>query len=169
MHSLNSRQATRIRERVPAVVWLPSFVIQFVAATAFILWASDWLGDGLRTLAQPYRFLDGPVRLMQTLMPDFAGFLTGFLLRSLPAIFREPGRWIWIVPTGLSAALLAGSVFTNMDHMWISVLGWRGQAYQGAGIVGLVFPLGGVFLYSMGIRSGDRYTDPLAGAEENYD
>jgi hypothetical protein len=154
---------------VPAVLAVLSYAVQLVLVPALILWAGYWIAEFLRSAAQPYRFLDGPMRFVQTVLPTVVGFLLGFLCRRSPAFVREPARWIWIVPTVLCLGLLGTAIFVNLDNVFLSLLGPSGYDYSGTGIVRVVFPLGGVFLYSFGAMSGDQYTNPLEDAEKDYE
>jgi hypothetical protein len=149
------------------VVWALSFVLQFAVVTVVIVWTSNWLGDNLKILARPYDFLDVPVRLARILLPTFVGFLAGCMAKDFPGIFREPGRWLWVVALPLSIILLTAPFFISLDHLWVSLFGVRGYDYSGIGVVGLLFPLGGVGLYSIGVHLGDTYTDPLKDAEKD--
>ena len=108
------------------------------------------------------------MKLAQLLIPALVGFLLGYLVKDLPGIFHEPGRWVSVPPVIIGVVLLPLSLLTNLDPVWIHLFGMRGANYSGAGIVGLLFPLGGICMYSLGVRFGDRYTNPLAGAEVDY-
>ncbi len=151
------------------LLWLLSYAVQLVLAPAVILWAGYWAVEFIRSAAQPYRVLDGPVRFVQTVMPTVLGFLIGFLFRRSPGFIREPARWIWIVPAVLCLGLLGTAIFVSLDNFFLSLLGPSGYDYSGLGIVRVAFPLGGVFLYSIGVMSGDQYTDPLEDAEKDYE
>jgi hypothetical protein len=122
----------------------------------------------MTAIALPYGWLVFPLKLAELLVPALVGFLLGYLVKDFPGIFHEPGRWVSLPAVILGMALLPVSMLTNLDRLWILLFGMRGANYSGAGVAGLLFPLGGICMYSWGVRLGDRYTDPLHGAEVDY-
>lgn len=133
-----------------------------------IEWISLSLGNYAKTAALPYSWLDYPVKVLQIVLPDFVGFYSGYLTRNSPAAIREPARWIWIVPAGVCLTAMVASIFTNLDSLFFSLFGVRGSDYRGEGVIGLVFPAVGFWLYSTGVRIGDKFTDPLVNVEGEY-
>ena len=131
--------------------------------------SSQWLGKYVKVLLLRWTWLDFPRNVIQTVMPDLLGLLFGILLSRSPAAIREPGRWIFVVPAVALPILLVWSYFQDLHYLLFSVYGVRGAEYEGSGIVGLVFPILGIVLYSIGIRTGDRYTDPLANVFADED
>jgi hypothetical protein len=160
--SLRRHRGKRIHRRVSALVWALSFVLQVACVPIGIDASSQWLAVHVKEAALPFAFLDFPVKVIQTLLPDLLGFLFGILTRPFPAAIREPGRWILLIPLLLFPAVAIASYFTNLHDILFAVYGVRGSEYEGIGVVGLIFPAAGICLYSLGVRAGDRYSDPLA-------
>jgi hypothetical protein len=102
-------------------------------------------------------------------MPDLVGLLFGLLLRRFPGAIREPARWIWVVPAVVLPLLIGVSYFQNLHDLLFSIYGVRGSDYEGIGIIGLIFPACGICLYSIGIRTGDQHSHPLANVYGDED
>lgn len=159
--SLRRHRGKRIYGRVPGVVWVLSFAVQLALIPVAILASSEVTGKYLVEAALPYAWLDFAVKVTQTLLPDILGFLFGFVLKPFPAFIREPGRWIWVAPAILFPILVGISFSTDLTAYYVAVFGVNGAQYDGAGVIGLIFPAGGICMYSLGVRAGDRYSDPL--------
>jgi hypothetical protein len=166
---LISQRRQRVRGHVPAVLFALSFVVQLVVVPAAIEWSSLALGEYAKTSALPYLWLDYPVRFLQTALPDFLGFLFGYLLRHFPPVVREPARWIWIVPASLFLALFVASLFVDLSGLLYALFGIRSSGYVGDTVIALVFPAMGFCLYSVGIQTGDTYVSHLVDVERDYD
>jgi hypothetical protein len=160
--SIRRHRGVRIYKRVPVVFWALSFALQLAFIPIAVDGSSQWLGKLLRETALPYSWLDFSVAVTRTLLPDFIGFLLGFALKPAPAWIREPGRWIFVVPAVIYPALLIAAYFGNLHDLLFLVYGKRGVQYEGLDIIELIFSFGGVCLYSIGIRAGDRHSNPLA-------
>ncbi len=147
---------------MPVVFWALSFALQLASIPIAIDVSSQWLGKVLREAALPYSWLDFSVNVTRTLMPDLVGFLFGYALKPFPGWIREPGRWIFVVPAVIYPVLVIVAYFGNLHDLLFSVYGTRGAQYEGFGVIELIFSFGGVCLYSIGIRAGDRHSNPLA-------
>jgi hypothetical protein len=160
--SLRRHRGERIAGRVSGIVWVLSFALQLALVPMAILSISPWLGTHLKEAALPYDWLDLWVKVVQTLMPDLAGFVIGYLVSRFPAALREPGRWIFVIPAIGYPILFVTSFVVDLHRYYVAVFGVNGGEYDGLGVIGLIFPAAGICLYSIGIRAGDRYTHPLA-------
>jgi hypothetical protein len=154
---------------VPGVVWVLSFAVQLGLLPMAILAASDATGKYMVEAALPFAWLDFSVKVAQTLMPDMFGFLFGFVLKPFPAFIREPGRWIWVAPAVLFPVLLGISFSSDLHEYYVAIFGVKGAEYDGLGVIGLIFPAGGICMYALGVRAGDRYSDPLHNVHGDED
>jgi hypothetical protein len=167
--SLRRHRGIRIFRRVPGVIWVLSFAVQLALLPMAILSASEATGKYMVEAALPYAWLDFSVKVTQTVLPDLLGFLFGFVLKPFPAFIREPGRWIWVVPAILFPVVMGISFSTDLHQYYLAVFGIKGAQYDGLGVIGLIFPAGGICMYSLGVRAGDRYSDPLHNVSGDED
>jgi ABC-type spermidine/putrescine transport system permease subunit II len=147
---------------VPDVVWVLSFLLQLVTIPIAMDVSAQWLGKALKAALLSYEWLDLPSAVLQTVMPDLIGFLIGYAMSRFPAALREPARWLFVVPAVLLPILIGVSYSTNLHDLFKSIYGVRGTDFEGLGVIGLIFPACGVCLYSIGIRTGDQHSNPLA-------
>ncbi len=115
----------------------------------------------LDAVSLPYGWMHFTRRVLVTVLPDFLGFLIGYSTKPFPAFLREPGRWLFVIPAALYIALFIVTFTVNLHPLYLALFGPEATAYEGVGVIGLVFPVAGFCLYSVGVRAGDRYTDPL--------
>ena len=125
-------------------MWVLSFAAQLAAVPVAILAASEAAGKYLGEAALPFAWLDFSVKLIQTVMPDIIGFLFGYAMKPFPAMIREPGRWIWVVPAVLFPVIVGISFSTDLHEYYLAVFGVKGAQYEGSGVIGLIFPAGGI-------------------------
>lgn len=149
--------------------WALSFAVQVALVPIAIEASSQWLGNHLKEMTVPYEWLDYWVNVAHTLLPVFIGFLLGYATKPLPSAIREPGRWIFVVPAAVLPVVLIAAYVTNLHDLLFSVYGQRGAEYEGLGAIGLIFPAGGYCLYSIGVRVGDRHSNPLANVFKDED
>jgi hypothetical protein len=152
----------RIQDRVAPPVFLLSFLFQLALAPTTIYVISLWIGDYVKKAALPYWWLDMPAAIVQLVLPDFAGFFLGYAARHFPGWFREPARWIGLAPGVLLCVGFVVSLFVDVHGPLVTVFGTQGTEYEGLGVVRLLFPVVACCLYSIGVRAGDRYPDPVS-------
>lgn len=139
-----------------------SFVVQLAAVAVALDVSSVWLGTFVKAAMLPWSWLDLTEKVVETVLPDVLGLLAGLLLSRFPAFLREPGRWIWVVPAAIFPVLLVVSFFVDFHDPLLAIYGVRGAEYERFGFIGLIFPACSICLYSIGIRTGDRHSNPLA-------
>ncbi len=145
------------------------FAVELAAIPWGIDASSQALGNWLGDLVLPFEQLYFWMKVLRTLLPDVIGLLAGYMLKPFPSFIREPARWIFVIPAILFPIALGVSFFADLHTLWFSIFGERGANYDGLGVVGLFFPVCGIFLFSIGVRAGDRHSDPLAKVYEDED
>ncbi len=136
-------------------------MLQLALAPIAIQGSAAVLGSALDGVGMPYAWMDFARRVVVTVLPAFLGFLIGYGTRPFPAMMREPGRWLFTIPAALYIALVMLTFTVDLHPFYLALFGVRGTDYEGLGVIGLIFPVAGYCLYSVGVRAGDRYTDPL--------
>jgi uncharacterized protein involved in cysteine biosynthesis len=138
------------------MLYVLSFSLQQVIVPAVILLLAQTIALLGPIIQQHFYGLNDVVKVLTYVVPDFVGFLLGYMGSKLPATFREPARHIWILPVVLFVIAYAASFIVDVHHILALLPIERASVADQYAIILLCFPCGACALYSIAIRAGDR-------------
>jgi hypothetical protein len=133
---------------------LPTFILQQLAVCcASMLWAAAtvWLPMGLSGMGGLGKMFEASGVVALAMGP---AFLCGRAVKSKFPKFEYSGRWVWLLPSALLAAMLVSFAFSSRLEQNVAELFFpppEGEAWWGVLI--FTYPTLGCVGYSLGIGS----------------